>query len=222
MPFRLTITAALILLAVLMAAACAGPDPTPEPAISPTATVAQEPTSTVKPTSEPTATAVPEPTPSPTPVPTATPEPTPVPESTAAPTPAPTNQEAPLAAAQPDPRDVVVQYIGANGQTLVIILAEYLVNEHATLKAVPESELIESIEGSLEWDVVDIQLRDSQTVVTNTATMAFTVTTEQTPKVKVTVEGTVPFLFYVQGTEVPEFDVLSDAIEIVVGTGIGF
>ena len=123
---------------------------------------------------------------------------------------------------EPDPRDVVARYVSANNQALVAALAEQLVNVNASLNVVPESELIESIGVGVAWDVVEVEFQDSQAVVTNVAAFSFTVTTGQTPNVKITATATAPILFYVQGTEVLRFAVPADQIDLDMDTSIAF
>ena len=123
---------------------------------------------------------------------------------------------------QPDPQEVVASYISANGQTLMTTLAEQLINVNASLNVVPESDLIESIGGTIAWDVADVEFQDDQAVVTNVAAFSFTVTTGQTPNVKITATATAPFLFYVQGTEVLRFVVPVERIDLDLDTSIAF
>lgn len=123
---------------------------------------------------------------------------------------------------EPDPRDVVADYVNANGQTLVAALAEQLTNLNASLEVVPESDLIESIEGGIAWDVADVEFEDDQAVVTNIAAFSFSVSTGQTPNVKITATATAPFLFYVRGTEVLQFAVPPDQIDLDLDTSIAF
>lgn len=123
---------------------------------------------------------------------------------------------------EPDPRDVVARYVSANNQALVAALAEQLVNVNASLNVVPESELIESIGGGVAWDVVEVEFQDSQAVVTNVAAFSFTVTTGQTPNVKITATATAPVLFYVRGAEVLRFVVPADQIDLDMDTSIAF
>ena len=123
---------------------------------------------------------------------------------------------------EPDPREVVASYIDANGQTLVAALAEQLINVNASLNVIPESDLIESIGGAVAWDVADVEFQDDQAVVTNVATFSFTVSTGQTPNVKITATATAPFLFYVRGTEVLQFVVPAELIDLDLDTSISF
>ncbi len=123
---------------------------------------------------------------------------------------------------QPDPREVVANYISANGQSLVASLAEQLINLNASLEVVPESDLVESIGAGIAWDVADVEFQDDQAVVTNVAAFSFTVSTGQTPNVKITATATAPFLFYVRGTEVLRFVVPVDQIDLDLDTSIAF
>ncbi|MXZ90528.1 MAG: hypothetical protein F4W95_10395 [Chloroflexi bacterium] len=110
----------------------------------------------------------------------------------------------------------------ANGQTPVAALAEQLVSLNASLSVVPESDLIDSGGAAAAWDVADVEFEDDQAVVTNIAAFPFTVSTGQTPNVKITAPATAPFLFYGRGTELLRFVVAVDQIDLGLDTSIAF
>ena len=109
--------AILLVLSLLLAAACGGEEPTPAatataapaavaaPTPAPTATAMPAPTATAIPTAAPTATAMPMPTATAMPAPTATAVPTPAPTATATPAPPATATPEPTAAPEPHPTD---------------------------------------------------------------------------------------------------------------------
>ena len=199
-------------------AASSTPTPTPTPSTLATLVLAAllAPTPDPTPTTAPTATTVPAPEPAPTSTPALATEPavtptvTPIPGLTLPDTPAQNALKA------------VLDYAEAHGPTLAATLAKQLVEIEASLGAVPESELIESIESTIVWGITDVRIQDGQIVVTNVATSAFTITTGQSPTIKTTVSTTAPFLFYVSEAEVLRFELPDEQIELEVKIDISF
>ena len=123
---------------------------------------------------------------------------------------------------EPDPQEVVNAYIETNINGLLGEIALRLTEANEALNAIPQPEIIEQLGANLSWSAAGTSVQGGDVTVTNVANLSLSVKTDTTPSVTVTVGGTMPFVFYVDGATVSRFEAQVDRIDLNVVTDIGF